>query len=960
MFKKRPKDKYDFILGRDLLKDIGLDIQYSASQFVWNDIIVAMVLSGHWTKERITSVAASWNTKKVIRAKSKEINEEEKLYITEIKPAEYKPVNIVEVVSNQTHLTVDEQQKLSNLLFEFQDLFQGKKGNFKGEPIDLELVPHSKPFYAKPFSIPKAYQQITKDEIQHLESIGILTRITASEWAAPTFIIPKKNNTVRVITDFRGLNKCLQCKPYPMPKIPDMFKGMERFRYATTIDLNMGYYSMELSEEAKKLCIICLPWGLYQYNVLPQGIKPASNIFQQRMGTMFHDMPAVDIFMDDTILFGYADFDAHLIDVAEVLKHLLDAGMQVNPDKCYWFQIAVTYLGFYITREGIKPQQEKIQGILNMKQPKTQKDVRRFVGMVNFYRDLYPKCAETLAPLTDLCGHKKNFIWSDTQEQAFQHMKQIITQDTMLTYPQFDKPFLIHTDASDKQIGGVVMQDNKPLGFFNKKLTDMQRRYPVTEQELLAIVETIKYFKHMLLGHEIIVQTDHKNLTHPTSAHALDRVLRQRLLLEEYGVKLEYIKGETNVVADALSRLPTDELFQFEENDEFPLNVALLAEHQTQDEYLQSMLTKQPDKYVQSVREGSSLYVMKDTAAIYIPAALRPAILQWYHTTLQHPGIKRMQATLHENLFWPGMDAAVKELVRTCATCQKCKLTAVKKYGKIPLPTHQNVAAWEEVHVDLIGPWDVRYNSSSMPGRSTIEKIHALTSIDKATGWPEFIAIQNKTSHHIALLFNSEWLCRYPRPARVVFDNGTEFTGSEFQELLNSYGIKPVPTTVRNRRSNGVIERVHLTMGDMLRTMTFYGSDWFADMQRALDAVAWAVRTAVNPNIKHSPCHLAFNHNMIFRRAINIDWNTINNERRKLVEVSNAKENKSRLPQQYSPGNQILILLDADEHRGQPKLSVPTRGPFTITAVHTNGTVKIKRGNITETINIRRIKPFYS
>jgi hypothetical protein len=282
---------------------------------------------------------------------------------------------------------------------------------------------------------------------------------------------------------------------------------------------------MELSDEAKKLCVICLPWGLYQYNVLPQGIKPASDIFQQRMSTMFHDMSVVDIFMDDTIIFGYADFDAHLIDVAEVLKRFLDAGMQVNPDKCYWFQVAVTYLGFYITREGIKPQQEKIQGILNMKQPKTQKDVRRFVGMVNFYRDLYPKRAETLAPLTDLCGHKKKFIWSAAQEQAFQHMKQIIAQDTMLTYPQFDKPFLIHTDASDKQIGGVVMQDNKPLGFFSKKLTDMQRRYPVTEQELLAIVETIKYFKHMLLGHEIIVQTDHKNLTHPTSAHALDRVL---------------------------------------------------------------------------------------------------------------------------------------------------------------------------------------------------------------------------------------------------------------------------------------------------------------------------------------------------------------------------------------------------------------------------------------------------
>ena len=101
----------------------------------------------------------------------------------------------------------------------------------------------------------------------------------------------------------------------------------------------------------------------------------------------------------------------------------------------------------------------------------------------------------------------------------------------------------------------------------------------------------------------------------------------------------------------------------------------------------------------------------------------------------------------------------------------------------------------------------------SVPGKSTIEKIHALTCIDKAIGWLEFIAIRNKTSHHVALCFYSEWLCHYPLPAKVVYDNGTKFTGHEFQELLERYGIKPVATTVRNPRSNGVIERVHLKNG---------------------------------------------------------------------------------------------------------------------------------------------------
>ena len=271
------------------------------------------------------------------------------------------------------------------------------------------------------------------------------------------------------------------------------------------------------------------------------------------------------------------------------------------------------------------------------------------------------------------------------------------------------------------------------------------------------------------------------------------------------------------------------------------------------------------------------------------------------------------------------------------------------------------------MHADLIGPWDVRYNIANVPGKDVIEKIHALTIIDKATGWPEFLTIRNKTSYHIALLFDSAWLCHYPRPAKVVFDNGNELVGQEFQELLQSYGellqsygIKPVPTTVRNPKSNGVIEQVHLTMGDMLRNMMFTGDDWFQDMQRALDAVAWALCTTISPKIKHYPCHLAFNQEMIFCRAVAINWETINNERQHLLEASNSKENKSRLEKQYAPGEQILIILDADECRSQPKLNAPTKGPYTITQVNTNGTFQIQRGNISETINIRRIKHYFT
>jgi hypothetical protein len=240
MFQKRSKDKYYFILGRNLLQESGLDIHYSASQFVWDNIIVNMVPWGFWTNQKIENAVKTWNTKHH-ESKNSKTKTKEELQLVEIKPAEYRPTNIEEVVQQQTHLTPNECNQLHSVLLDFQDLFKGQGGNYNGEPVELELLPGSKPFYAKPFLIPKAYQQVMHDKIARLESIGLLTNVPAAEWAAPTFIIPKKNQTVRVITDFRGLNKCLKRNLFPMPKIPDIFRGMEKFQYTTMIDLNMGY-----------------------------------------------------------------------------------------------------------------------------------------------------------------------------------------------------------------------------------------------------------------------------------------------------------------------------------------------------------------------------------------------------------------------------------------------------------------------------------------------------------------------------------------------------------------------------------------------------------------------------------------------------------------------------------------------------------------------------------------------
>ena len=196
-----------------------------------------------------------------------------------------------------------------------------------------------------------------------------------------------------------------------------------------------------------------------------------------------------------------------------------------------------------------------------------------------------------MSPLTALAGKKKSFKWTPEHSRAFQEVRSMVAQDTMVVHPNFDKPFVLHTDASNQQIGGVLSQAGKPIGYFSKKFTAAQNNYTVGEKELLGIVETLKYFKNILLGNKITIFTDHKNLTYPTTNHKSDRILRQRLLIEEYGADVKYVSGRKNIVADALSRLPMstshtdDECFlnrrAFEDSVVFPLDLNHLARLQS-------------------------------------------------------------------------------------------------------------------------------------------------------------------------------------------------------------------------------------------------------------------------------------------------------------------------------------------------------------------------------------------
>jgi hypothetical protein len=251
------------------------------------------------------------------------------------------------------------------------------------------------------------------------------------------------------------------------------------------------------------------------------------------------------------------------------------------------------YLGFILTREGIKPQQQKVNAILQVAPPCNVKQVRSFVGMLNHYKAMIPCCSHLLTPLTALTKKNVKFKWTKEHQQAFDLLKNSLAREVVLAYPDFTVPFEIYTHASKYQIGSIITQKDKPLAFYSRKLTDTQTRYTVTELELLAIVETLREYKCILLGHLITIYTDHKNLTF--SNFTTDHVTCWRLIVEEYGPKIVYLPGKHNIIADALSRLPKldephdesaflEEIFALDEQtDTFPIAFDVISKAQLAD-----------------------------------------------------------------------------------------------------------------------------------------------------------------------------------------------------------------------------------------------------------------------------------------------------------------------------------------------------------------------------------------
>ena len=287
----------------------------------------------------------------------------------------YKAADLDKIANNAEQLNDEQRAKLLVLLKDFEDVFDGTLGKWKTDPVDIELKPDAKPVNSRYYPVPRINKETFKKELLRLVDIGVLEPVQSSEYGTPVFIIPKKEGTVRFLSDYRRLNQTIVRKPYPIPRIGDTMQQLEGFQYATALDLNMGYYTIQLTPGSKDMTTIVTEFGKFRYNCLPMGMCVSGDIFQAKVNELLGDIDGVKAYIDDILVLCKGSFDDHIQQLRLCFSRIQQAGLKINAKKCSFGLKEIPYLGYIITREGIKPDSKKIQGIMDIEHPKTTTDV---------------------------------------------------------------------------------------------------------------------------------------------------------------------------------------------------------------------------------------------------------------------------------------------------------------------------------------------------------------------------------------------------------------------------------------------------------------------------------------------------------------------------------------------------------------------------------------------------------
>ena len=396
----------------------------------------------------------------------------------------------------------------------------------------------SPPISQRPYNLPLKHADWVQKELDTLEKAGVITR-SVSPWASPIVIVPKKTEPGeppkrRLCGDYRGINKLLPTVKkvgsnakgvltlVPLPKIDEIYAKLKGSCVYSTFDMRSGYYHMGLSAEsqAKSAFVIGGPHSAqFEFNVCPFGLAQAPAYFQRLVNEVLRGLPFAFGYLDDILIFS-PDMDTHLKHVRQLFDRLREADLKLKESKCNFLKAHVQYLGHLISGKGIEPVPEKLESIRNMPSPTSPKEVKQFLGLIGYYRKFIPKFSDVTRPLTNLTKKDVLFEWTPECQQTFQLLKDLLTAEPILKYPDPNRPYVLYTDASkyawscvltqeyEYEIQGKLNKMHHPITYASGLFKGSQINWATLTKEAYAICKSVRKLTY-LKDADVLLRSGH-------------------------------------------------------------------------------------------------------------------------------------------------------------------------------------------------------------------------------------------------------------------------------------------------------------------------------------------------------------------------------------------------------------------------------------------------------------------
>lgn len=852
----------------------------------------------------------------------------------------------------------------------------------------IPLEPGSKVPFGPLYTLSQKELEALKEYIEENLAKGFI-RKSESPAGAPVLFTPKKDTKLRLCVDYRGLNKITIKNRCPLPLITETLDQLREARIFTKLDLKGAYNLVRIAEGDEWKTAFRTRYGHFEYLVMPFGLTNAPATFQAFLNDVLrqHLDNFVVIYLDDILIYS-RDARDHVRHVRLVLAKLHAAELQVNLEKCVFHATEVEFLGYVISRNGIRMDSSKVQAVLEWPTPASVRDIQVFLGFANFYRRFIQNFSKVVAPITRLLKKDVPFVWDDAAHTAFARLRNAFTTEPTLGHFNPDLPCVLEPDASKTALGAVCSQPDAkgvlhPLGFYSRSLTPPERNYHVHDTELLAAIEGLEHWRHFFAYSKFpaTILTDHKNLEHFAEKRPLsERQVRYSERLSKFNPQLVYRPGVQNGAADALSRMHTTADSPEEGEGSTPLAllpkpkvlqdvdflsplttvslqpVQLTVPLQTdapddivhriqasykQDELTQTLvddLTRDPAAHTDYALDQQLLF-HKGLLLVPDDDDIRRDILAHCHDdpAAGHFGLQKTFELVNRTFYWPGMRQFVKTFVSSCDTCQRNKSPRHKPYGllqSLPIPE----TPWSSISMDFI---------VQLPPSNGFTSI--LVFVDRLTKMAHFAPTHDEVdAAGTVALFLDHVVRTHGLPDDIVSDRGTTFTAQFTQACMDALRVKQNLSTAFHPQTDGQTERTNATLEQYLRCFLNYQQD---DWSQLLPLAEFAYNNTVHSSTNQTPFFALYGYHPRF--SIHIPRVARHSpeagKRLQLLQdiqadlkfhIGVAQESQARYynqhvqsPPDFAPGDKVWLLRrNIKTSRPSEKLDYRKLGPFKIVA----------------------------